>query len=200
VKGSLIIVAFFAGGVGIGLLGTSGMAEGWTAWALYPLMVLIGVEVGADERSLAAVRKAGAKVLLVPLAVALGSLVGAAALWPVLSGSMSMSHLLSVGAGFGYYSLSSVIISKHGYSDIAAVALMSNMTREIVTLVGTPLMARWFGRLAPVASGGATAMDTTLPIITEHSGHAFLIVALVSGFVLTMLVPILVPLLLGIPI
>jgi uncharacterized membrane protein YbjE (DUF340 family) len=44
-------------------------------------------------------------------------------------------------------------------------------------------------KYAPTASGGATAMDTTLPIIVRYCGSDTLITAFSSGFVLTMIAP-----------
>jgi uncharacterized membrane protein YbjE (DUF340 family) len=99
---------------------------------------------------------------------------------------------MAVGAGFGYYSLSSVIISELGSKVLGVIALISNITREIITLIATPIFAKIFGKIAPIASGGATAMDTTLPIITRFSGKRYALVAVFSGLILTILVPLLV--------
>jgi len=76
------------------------------------------------------------------------------------------------------------------------IALLSNIIREIATLLLAPLLARYLGRLAPVAAGGATAMDTTLPIIVQVSGEEYGVMAIVSGVLLTTAVPVLVTLLL----
>jgi uncharacterized membrane protein YbjE (DUF340 family) len=51
----------------------------------------------------------------------------------------------------------------------------------------------FFGKLAPVASGGATSMDSTLPIIVTASGKEYAMISVFSGIVLTILVPFLVP-------
>ena len=40
-----------------------------------------------------------------------------------------------------------------------------SIIREIFALLGAPLFVRYFGRLSPICAGGATTMDTTLPII-----------------------------------
>jgi uncharacterized membrane protein YbjE (DUF340 family) len=56
----------------------------------------------------------------------------------------------------------------------------------------TPILVKYFGNLAGIASGGATAMDTTLPVITRYSGKSYAVVAVFSGIVLTILVPFLV--------
>lgn len=61
-----------------------------------------------------------------------------------------------------------------------------------MTLLGAPLMVRWLGKLAPISSGGATTMDTTLPIITRTAGQDLVIVSLFHGFVVDFSVPFLV--------
>ena len=61
-----------------------------------------------------------------------------------------------------------------------------------MTLLGAPLMVRWFGKLAPISSGGDTTMDTTLPIITRTAGQDLVIVSLFHGFVVDFSVPFLV--------
>jgi uncharacterized membrane protein YbjE (DUF340 family) len=97
-----------------------------------------------------------------------------------------------VGAGFGYYSLSSIFIGQISGKTLGVVALISNILREIITLLGTPLLLKFFGQLAPIAAGGATSMDTTLPVITKFTGKEYAVISVFSGVVLTMLVPFLV--------
>jgi uncharacterized membrane protein YbjE (DUF340 family) len=72
------------------------------------------------------------------------------------------------------------------------IALLSNVMRELATILMAPLLARHFGKLAPIASGGATSMDTTLPIITRCVGAEYAMVSVFSGIVLTVLAPILI--------
>ena len=74
----------------------------------------------------------------------------------------------------------------------AAIALLANICREILTLLGAPLLAKYFGKLAPISVGGATTMDTTLPIITRYSGESFIIVSIFHGFCVDFSVPFLV--------
>ena len=56
----------------------------------------------------------------------------------------------------------------------------------------TSVFVKYFGKLAPIASGGATSMDTTLPVITKFTGTEYAIIAVFSGTVLTIIVPFLV--------
>ena len=64
----------------------------------------------------------------------------------------------------------------------------------ILTLLAAPLLVRWFGNLAPISAGGATTMDTTLPIITRTAGQQFVVVSIFHGFVVDFSVPFLVTL------
>ena len=197
-KGSLIILFFFT----VGLLG--GMFRlfpDWilddrlTTYALYALMFLVGISIGSDRGAFSILKKMKFKVLLVPLLVIVGSLAGTAVVSVFLSG-INMREAMAVGAGFGYYSLSSIVISQLSGQELGVVALLSNIMREITTLLAVPLMVKYFGKLAGIASGGATAMDTTLPVIVKFTGKEYGIIAIFSGIVLTAIVPVLVTLLL----
>ena len=94
--------------------------------------------------------------------------------------------------GHGYYSLSSIYISSIRGEALGAIALLSNIIRELFTLVFTPVLVRYFGKIAPISSGGATSMDTTLPIISKYSGSDYALISVFHGTVLTVLVPIIV--------
>jgi len=116
----------------------------------------------------------------------------------VLLPALQLREVLAVGAGFGYYSLSSIFISRLHNDSLGVIALLSNILREILTLILVPLLVKYFGKLAGIASGGATSMDTTFPVISKYSGKDYAIISLFSGIVLTMLVPLLVTLILTI--
>jgi uncharacterized membrane protein YbjE (DUF340 family) len=142
-------------------------------------------------------KRHGFRLALLPAAVVVGTL-GAVALTALLWPGMPMRESLAVGAGFGYYSLSSLIIREFSGNDWAAVALLSNISREILTLLLAPLIARIAGPAGPAAAGGATSMDTTLAATVQSSGSAWAVPALFSGVVLTILTPFAVTLILTI--
>lgn len=199
-RGSLIILSFFAVGV---LLGFSDIIPSkfseidWSSYALYALMFLVGIGIGADKSALKVLVTMRLKIFFVPLAVIIGSLAGAGFISIFLS-SISFKESLAVGAGFGYYSLSSIIITKISGDTLGVIALLSNVMREIMTLLLAAIMVRYFGKLAPIASGGATSMDTTLPIITEYSGKDYAMIAVFNGIILTIVVPVLVTFILNV--
>ncbi len=196
-KGSLIIVGFFAAGIFLGV-------EGWVPEAivkhdpgmvaLYLLIVFVGISVGGDEKFMDIVRSVNFRYLLAPITTIAGTFLGIAVYLMLFPGEKALESL-AIGAGFGYYSLSSVLISELSGKTLGIIALLANIAREVFTLVFTPLLARYFGKLAPVVSGGATSMDTTLPVIVKYSGKEYAFIAIFNGLVLTILVPLLISLL-----
>ncbi len=195
---SLKILLFFAAGI---LLGHTGLlvfiplGTDLGKYALYLLMFLVGISIGADSKSLLTIKKQGLRLFLLPLATVLGTFAGVLLITKLLPG-VSTREGLAVGAGFGYYSLSSIIISELHSETLGVTALLANIIREIITLLLAPLMVIVFSKLGPIAAAGATSMDTTLPIITAASGKEFAIIALAHGIILTILVPLLVTLIL----
>lgn len=164
-------------------------------YTLFLLLFLVGVGIGSNPQTWQLLRRSNVRLLLVPLSIVTGTLLGAG-LCSFLLPAVSAREALAVGAGFGYYSLSSILITELHGQQLGVVALLANILREIFTLLLTPLLARCCGRLAPIASGGATTMDTTLPIISRFLSQEYALVAVFSGVILTVLVPLLVTLVL----
>ena len=137
-------------------------------------MFSVGVSVGKDPQTLRNFRSLNPRLIFLPVMTILGTLAGCAVVSLFLS-HRSVTDCMAVGAGFGYYSLSSIFITEYKGPELGTIALLSNITREIITLLFAPLLVRWFGNLAPISAGGATTMDTTFPIITRYSGHRFVV-------------------------
>jgi len=193
-KGTIIILAFFAVGVTLGVSGelpANMISSDWSSYALYLLMFLAGVGIGADRKSWHTLRAMNIRIFLVPAGIIIGTFAGVSVA-SVLLPMLQLREALAVGAGFGYYSLSSIFISRLHSESLGVIALLSNILREILTLILVPLLVKHFGKLAGIASGGATSMDTTFPVISKYSGKDYAIISLFSGIVLTILVPILV--------
>lgn len=195
-KGSLIIVGFFVLGALCGvyhLIPYDFRGSKLSFYALCALMFSVGVSVGNDPQTLRNFRSLNPRLIFLPVMTILGTLAGCAVVSLFLS-HRSVTDCMAVGAGFGYYSLSSIFITEYKGPELGTIALLSNITREIITLLFAPLLVRWFGNLAPISAGGATTMDTTLPIITRYSGQSFVVVSIFHGFVVDFSVPFLVTL------
>jgi uncharacterized membrane protein YbjE (DUF340 family) len=192
-KGSLIIVAFFAAGI---LCGRADVLPQWVSsstvsmTALCALLLCVGMGIGSNPDMKSEFRSLNPRVALLPLATILGSWAGAAIAFLVLQ--RTITDCLAISSGFAYYSLSSIFLTEYRGIELGTIALVANLVREAITLLGTPLLARIFGPLAPISAGGATTMDTTLPIITHTCGQRFTILAIFHGFIVDFSVPFLV--------
>ncbi|HIX87224.1 MAG TPA: lysine exporter LysO family protein [Candidatus Parabacteroides intestinigallinarum] len=198
-KGSLIVVGFFALGC---LLGWSGwlprvvVENDFTRYVLYLLMALVGISIGSDRQLNDILRSIRPRLLLVPLATIVGTL-SFSALVSLFITRWSPFDCLAVGSGFAYYSLSSILITElktptlgeQLAAELGTIALIANIIREIFALLGAPLFVKWFGRLAPICAGGATTMDTTLPIITRCCGKDLVFVSIFHGILVDFSVP-----------
>lgn len=193
-RGSIIIFFFFITGVltaRMGWLPATLVENDFSIYVLYGLMFLVGMSIGSDTKVLRGMKRQKATVVLVPLATLLGTLAGCAAA-SLLLPDIRVWDSLAVGSGFAYYSLSSVFITELRGAELGTVALIANVIRELFTLMCAPLLVRWFGKLAPICCGGATTMDTTLPVIARFSGKEFVVVSIFHGFVMDFSVPFLV--------
>lgn len=189
-SGSLLILAFFGAGMALawlGLIPRYFVEHDATLYVLWLLMFLVGLSIGSDRRLSEILRTLRPRVLLVPLATTVGTFAGVALAGLFLT--YSLADCLAVGAGFAYYSLSSIFITQYKGAELGAVALISNIMREILTLLLTPLLVRFLGPLAAISCGGASTMDTTLPIITRYAGRQWVFVSIVHAMVLDFSVP-----------
>lgn len=192
-KGSLIVVGFFV----IGLLG--GIEKMVPSWlldrdvsfvALCGLLLFVGLGIGLNPEMKKEVRSLSPRMALLPVVTIIGSWLGALLIWTVLH--RTLSDCMAINSGFAYYSLSSIFITEYRGAELGTIALLANIIREMLTLLGAPLMARWFGPLAPISAGGATTMDTTLPILSQTVGQRYIALSIYHGFVVDFTVPFLV--------
>lgn len=201
-KGSLIIVGFFILGCVLGridVLPAVILEQDFTVYVLYLLMFQVGLSIGCDKKLKEILSNIRPHLLLVPIATITGTLV-ASVLVSLLIARWSIFECLAVGSGFAYYSLSSILITEmkeaslgvQMAAELGTIALMANIFREIFALLGAPLFAKYFGKLAPICAGGATTMDTTLPVITRYSGKDMVFIAIFHGILVDLSVPFLV--------
>lgn len=193
-KGSLIIVGFFILGIAAGLSGMvpESIIDGdLTFYALCALLLCVGIGIGSDRNIVTKFKSLDVRMALLPVGTALGTFAGSLVVSFILSGRSPLD-CLAVGSGFGYYSLSSIFITEYKGAELGTIALLANIIREMITLLLSPVLAKAFGPLAPISSGGVTSMDTTLPIIMASSGEQYSAVSIFHGFILDFSIPFLV--------
>jgi uncharacterized membrane protein YbjE (DUF340 family) len=194
-KSSLIILAFFATGLLLGIyrwFPAEILNYNISFYVLCALMFSVGLSIGNDPTAVSQFRNLNPRFVFLPLMTVAGTFLGVVAVSFFLSTERSVPECLAVGSGFGYYSLSSILITEYKGIELGTIALLSNIIREIIALLFAPWLVKYFGKLSTISAGGATTMDTTFPIIVKYSGKEFAIVSIYHGFVMDFSVPFLV--------
>lgn len=198
-KGSLLVLVFFLVGCLLGIadmLPLDKLQGNLTLYILYALMLQVGISIGCSKNLKSIVSQLRPKFLLIPLATILGTLLFSA-LASLLLSRWSVFDCMAVGSGFAYYSLSSILITQFKEAslglqlatELGTIALLSNIFREMMALLGTPFLCKYFGKLAPISAAGVNSMDVVLPMITRYSGSDMLPVAILHGLLIDMSVP-----------
>jgi len=154
--------------------------------SLILLLFVMGFSFGLDKEAMAKLKRTGTKILIFPFLVALGSILGGLVGGLILR--LDIVASMAVSAGYGWYTLAGPLIGQLFGAEFGALGFAANFLRELFTIVSISLMLK-FDRYAPVASGGATTMDTTLPVIVRYCGSDMLITAVSNGFILTLIAP-----------
>lgn len=168
-----------------------GFQLSWVTYYLFDgsllvLLFVMGLTFGVDKEAVAKLKSRGLRVLVVPLLVAMGSILGG--LVAGLIFGLDLFGSMAVASGFGWYTLAGPLLTQVLGSQWGALGFAANFLRELLTIVSVSLMVK-VDEYAPVAAGGATTMDTTLPVIVRYCGKDVLIVAFSSGFALSMAAP-----------
>jgi len=100
---------------------------------------------------------------------------------------------LMLSSGFGWYTLSSILDSQLINQEFGTTAFFIDFSRELVAIIFLPSLGRYFP-VSLVGYCGGTAMDFSLPIIKQNLHSQCVILAISSGMVLSLAVPILIPL------
>lgn len=159
------------------------------------LLVFVGIDLGLDGTVVENFKRVGIRILAFPAAVAIGTLVGAG-ISGMLMG-LSIKESLAVGAGFGWYTLAPGIIMEAGYITASAVSFLHNVMRELLSILFIPLVAQKIGYIETTGMPGAAAMDVCLPIVEKSTRSDIAVYSFVSGVILSIVVPVLVPVIIG---
>lgn len=182
------LLAVLAGAlVGYFLFAKLPMVDDVATWALMLLLFLIGLQLrnaGLSLRKLLMNRQG----LGIALVLVLSSLLAGLVLIPWLE--VPWYQALALASGFGWYSLSGIVIGDALGPAWGGVAFLNDVIREIIALALIPLVITARPAVA-IGYGGATAMDFTLPVIRSSGGLACVPVAIASGFLLSFLSPVL---------
>ena len=157
-------------------------------WMVFAVGVIIGSQKDVWHKAL----QEGWRLLLLPVGTLLLSALTAGLVGKLLG--MPVTVGAAIGSACGWYSLSGVAVAKIWGAEIGLVAFAVNFLRELLAFCLIPLLAK-FSRLATIALCGATAADTTLPVIAKSTDPKGALVGLISGGFITALVPLTIALL-----
>ena len=203
-KTSLIIFAMVAAGMLLGYFVIpriidpdvfQAMSASWLVVGLCLLLAFVGFSMGLEGKLKAMLRGAGPGIVLVPLAMVLGSLL-AGAIYAAIS-PMTLREGLAISAGFGWYTMAPSVISGAGHAVAGAVAFLHNVLRETLGIILLPFAAAKFGYIEAVTLPGTCAMDVCLPIVERSCNAETLPYSFATGAAACLFSALLVPVIIG---
>lgn len=176
-------------GFALGLTGMNFLIHATEAseYTLIFLLFLIGIQLrnnGMTLRQIVLNRRGMIVAVLVVGSSLVGGVINAFILdLPIRTG-------LAMASGFGWYSLSGILMTESYGPVIGSATFFNDLARELVAIMLIPGLVRR-SRSAALGLCGATSMDFTLPVLQRSGGLEMVPAAIVHGFILSLLVPLL---------
>jgi len=162
-------------------------------YLLYTLLFFVGMGMVHKQISFKGVL-ADKSLFLLPFYTIAGTYLGAL-LAPLLT-DYTIREAWGMLSGFGWYSLSGILISDLGFPILGSISFLANLLRESFSFFLIP----FFGRLGKryyypaVCTAGATSMDVTLVLLSSHFGTRTMLGSIYHGVIMSLAAPILIPL------
>jgi len=156
------------------------------------LLIFVGLDLGLEGQVISNFKKVGIKIVAIPIAIAIGTLAGGAAAGLILP--IPLNESVAVSAGLAWYSMGSAILLDAGLVSAGAISFMHNVMRELCAIILIPIVAKKLGYVEALALPASPAMDVCLPLVERSTSGTVAVYSFISGFVLSMAVPFLVPL------
>ncbi|OCG17604.1 hypothetical protein A9G24_03020 [Gilliamella sp. App6-5] len=165
-------------------------AENVTQIVLFFLLFLVGIQLRSNNISIKQIllNKVGMTTsILVVMSVLLGGMVASFILnLPIRVG-------LAMSSGFGWYSLSGILMTEAHGPVIGSATFLNDILRELCAIILIPILIKRH-QLTTLGLCGATSMDFTLPMLQKGGGVAIVPAAIAQGFLLTLIMPIIITL------
>ena len=150
----------------------------------------VGVSLGENKEVFQYIKRLGARVLFMPGAIFAGCICGG-----LISGlllGLPLSYSVISASGMGYYSLTGAFMTESLGIEAGTYGFIVNVSRDVFTVALLPILSK-ISKGSPIASGAAGCMDTMLVPVTRAVGPELGMVALISGTILTFVVPVWLP-------
>ena len=181
----VVFIGFMIGLSGISFLQHATEASEYT---LIFLLFLIGIQLrnnGMTLRQIVLNRRGMIVAVVVMVSSLLGGIINAFIL------DLPLKTGLAMASGFGWYSLSGILLTESYGPVIGSAAFFNDLARELLAIMLIPGLVRR-SRSTALGLCGATSMDFTLPVLQRSGGVEIVPAAIVHGFILSLLVPILI--------
>ncbi|EOC1341427.1 lysine exporter LysO family protein [Cronobacter dublinensis] len=180
----VVVLGFVLGLTGLAFLKHATAASEYT---LIFLLFLIGIQLRNNGMTLRQIvlNRRGMMVAI----VVLGSSLIAGVVNALLLG-LPLRAGLAMASGFGWYSLSGILMTESYGPVIGSAAFFNDLGRELIAIMLIPTLVRR-SRSTALGICGATSMDFTLPVLQRSGGLELVPAAIVHGFILSLLVPLL---------
>jgi len=186
-----IVIGLGLGLVSRGKIESSSMDYLFTVF-LVVLYVCVGISQGSNKEVFVFIKELGFRILWLSAAILAGSLIGGAVSGILLKVPLHISVISS--AGMSFYSITGAYMTQVYGVEVGTYGFIVNVLREFFTILLMPLLIK-ISKGSPIAGGAAGNMDTMLAPVTKFVGAELGLVTLITGTILTFLVPFLLPLL-----
>ena len=156
-------------------------------WILFVLLFFIGIQLRNSGLTLRQILLNKHGMVIAGMIIITSMLGGVIAAYLL---DIPLFKALAMSSGFGWYSLAGILMGDAFGPVFGGASFMLELLRELVALVLIPVLIRSYP-CTSIGYAGATAMDFTLPVIQTTGGVRCVPIAIVSGFILSLLVPIL---------
>ncbi|VDR28697.1 Membrane protein of uncharacterised function (DUF340) [Raoultella terrigena] len=180
----VVLIGFLIGLSGLSFLQHATEASEYT---LIFLLFLIGIQLrnnGMTLRQIVLNRRGMIVAVVVMVSSLLGGMINAFIL------DLPLKTGLAMASGFGWYSLSGILLTESYGPVIGSAAFFNDLARELLAIMLIPGLVRR-SRSTALGLCGATSMDFTLPVLQRSGGVEIVPAAIVHGFILSLLVPVL---------
>ena len=194
----LVMPSFIAAGILVGWLLLSGHDVAWVDTVLTISLIFlytgVGVSLASSKSVFGYIRRLGLRILWMPLAIFCGCLLGGLVSGLVLGVPLNWSVMSA--SGMGYYSLTGAFMTETYGIEAGTYGFIVNVSRDVFTVLLLPVLIR-ISKGSPIASGAGGCMDTMLVPVSRYVGPELSLVALISGTILTFVVPVWLPIAAG---
>ena len=186
---SLKLCGVVVGGFALGLTQWSWLsyASHGSEYALIFLLLLVGLQLRNSGMSLKQIIL-NRRGMIIAVLVCVSALVGGAIAALLLG--LPIKTGLAIASAYGWYSLSGIMMTDAFGPVIGSAAFFNDLARELFAIMMIPTLVQR-SRSSALGLCGATSMDFTLPVLQRSGGLELVPAAIVHGFALSLIAPVL---------